>query len=239
MAESARRARGLAPPRFSRALPAPTGETISRINRKDILALIPVLLSLALGIGLLTRFLVSQHRLRRELYRLAGELGWTDLTRPWLTRRTVSGIWNGRRVGFHHVPPGKGTPAFLSTEIELPLSGRFELRCRPAKDSFWNRTLSFFRPPVIEFFDPQDEQFRAWGDDRTIVDRLLALPGIRPALAIHLCRGDGVLTLTKGILGIRRPFARARLVDVGPGPETAGEMGRAEWDLLVAVSRLA
>jgi hypothetical protein len=177
---------------------------------------------------------------RRELYRLAGELGWTELKRPWLAaRRTVAGLWNGRRVAILYVSPGKGTPAFLSTEIELPVSGRFELRCRPAKDSFWNRSLSFFRPPVIEFFDPQDEQFRAWGDDRTTVDRLLALPGVRPALATHLCGGDGVLTLTKGILGIRRPFARSRLFDVGPDPEAAREMVRTEWDLLLAASRLA
>jgi hypothetical protein len=194
---------------------------------------------MALWIGLITRFLFSQSRVRREVYRLAGELGWTELKKPWLARRTVAGLWNGRRVAILYVPPGKGTPAFLATEIELPLSGRFEVRCRPAKDSFWNRTFSFFRPPVIEFFDPQDEQFRAWGDDRTTVDRLLALPDVRPALATHLCAGNGVLTLTKGILGIRRPFARSRLFDAGPDPEKAGEMVRAEWELLLAASRLA
>jgi len=71
------------------------------------------------------------------------------------------------------------------------------------------------------------------------VDRLLALPGVRPALAIHLCGGQGALTLTKGVLGIRRPFPRSRLFDVGPDPEKAGEVVRAEWDLLVAASRLA
>jgi len=195
---------------------------------------------MALWIGLMTRFFVSQHRVRRELYRLAGELGWTELKRPWLTaHRTVAGFWNGRRAAILYVPPGRGTPAFLATEIELPVSGRFELRCRPPKDSFWNRSLSFFRPPVIELFDPQDEQFRAWGDDRTTVDRLLALPGVRPALAIQLCGGYGVLTLTKGILRIRRPFPRSRTFDVGPDPEQAREMVRAEWDLLVAASRLA
>jgi len=195
---------------------------------------------MALWIGLMTRFFVSQHRVRRELYRLAGELGWTELKRPWLTaRRTVAGLWNGRRVAILYVPPGRGTPAFLSTEIELPLSGRFQLRCRPAKDSFWTRSLSFFRPPVIELFDPQDEQFRAWGDDRTTVDRLLALSGVRPALAIHLCGGDGILTLTKGILGIRRPCPRSKAFDLGPDPETAREMVRVEWDLLLTASRLA
>jgi hypothetical protein len=176
---------------------------------------------------------------RREVYRLAGELGWTELKKPWLGRRTVAGLWNGGRVAILYVPPGRGTPAFLSTEMELPLSGRFEIRCRPAKEAFWNRTFSFFRPPVIEFFDPQDEQFRAWGDDRTAVDRLLALPGVRAALGTHLCAGDGVLTLTKGILGIRRPFARSRLFDAGPDPEKAGEMIRAEWEMLLAASRLA
>ncbi|HYR45809.1 MAG TPA: hypothetical protein VER78_02295 [Thermoanaerobaculia bacterium] len=195
---------------------------------------------MALVIGLMTRFFVSQHRVRRELYRLAGEVGWTERKRPWLTpRRTVAGLWNGRLVAIQYVPPGKGTPAFLSTEIELPLSGRFELRCRPAKGSFWNRPLSFFRPPVIELFDPQDEKFRAWGDDRTTVDRLLALPGVRPALSMHLCGDDGVLTLRKGILAIRRSFPRSRAFDVGPDPAEAGEMVRAEWDLLMAASRLA
>lgn len=134
---------------------------------------------------------------------------------------------------------GKGHTRLSLDGNRLPLSGRFELRCRPAKDSFWNRSLSFFRPPLIEFFDPQDEQFRAWGDDRTTVDRLLALTGVRPALAIQLCGGDGVLTLTKGILGIRRPFPRSRAFDAGPDPEKAGQMVRAEWDLVQAASRLA
>jgi hypothetical protein len=51
--------------------------------------------------------------------------------------------------------------------------------------------------------------------------------------------GGGVVTLTKGILGIRRPFLRSKAFDVGPDPEKAGEMVRAGWDLIVAGSRLA
>jgi len=110
----------------------------------------------------------------------------------------------------------------------------------PAGEGLVLDTVALLLPaPVIELFDPQDEQFRAWGDDRTTVDRLLALSGVRPALAIHLCGGDGILTLTKGILGIRRPCPRSKAFDLGPDPETAREMVRVEWDLLLTASRLA
>ena len=186
----------------------------------------------------------SQRRILEALRKMAEGLGWSRLRRPFLSLSlTVAGEWNGRRVWLRYRPPSKNAPAFVAAEIALALPGRFELRGRPERDRLWNRAFVLFGPPAVELFVPADAaRFRAWSADRTLLDRLLALPGIRPFLERNLLPGDGALTLRDGRLRVRRSPARTAggwRLRFGSDPERVLEVAKEEWDLIAAASALA
>ncbi len=183
----------------------------------------------------------SQRRIHEALRQLAVGLGWIEVRKPWLTLvLSVVGTWNGRRVALHYKPASKNSPAYIAAEISLPLTGRFELRACPEKESPFDRPIVLFKPPVIELFDPSNAaSFQAWGEDRTTVERLLAVPGIRDLLARNLREGRGVLRLKKGTFRIRRPSSSpARRFPLGPSPDWVVEIAREQWDLIAAASAL-
>jgi hypothetical protein len=199
------------------------------------------LLLLALALGLMVFALRSQHRVREALGRLATGFGWEDLRKPFFAvALLVRGTWKGRPVALRYRPPSKNSPPYVSVEIAVPLPGRFELRSRPQHLAFWNRPIALFGPPAVDLFDPADAAgFRAWADDRSALDRLLALPGIRPLLSENLQAGGGSLRLKNGVLRVRRAtriFASFRL---GPNPDQVCAIAREEWALLAAASALA
>ena len=198
------------------------------------------LLFLALALGLMVFALRSQHRVREALQRVAAGFGWEDLRKPFFAvALLVTGIWKGRPVALRYRPPSKNSPPYVSIETTLPLPGRFELRGQPQRLAFWNRPIMLFGPPAVDLFDPADAaEFRAWADDRSLLDRLFALPGIRPLLSANLQAGLGSLRLKSGVLRVRRStriFASFRLaIDA----DQVCAIAREEWALLAAASAL-
>lgn len=199
------------------------------------------LLLLALALGLMVFALRSQHRVREALQRLAAGFGWEDLRKPFFAvALLVTGTWKGRPVALRYRPPSKNSPPYVSTEIGLALPGRFELRGRPQHLAFWNRPIAFFGPPAVDLFDPADAaEFRAWADDRSVLDRLFALPGIRPLLSENLQAGGGSLRLKNGVLRVRRSTRILASFRLGPNPDQVCAIAREEWALLAAASALA
>lgn len=181
----------------------------------------------------------KQRQIRRDLAALAASFGWSEVRRPFFGSLTVKGTWNGCAVGFQWQPPQKSAPAHLGIRIESPrLAGaRFELRSR-VKQSLLNRPIMVFGPPKIDFFDPADSaRYEAWASDRTAVDSLLAIPGIRERLDVNLADG-GELSAKKGTLRIRRALRSPRLtgfrltVKTSPGIDRIRAMAKEEWDLM-------
>jgi hypothetical protein len=146
-----------------------------------------------------------QRKVGAALSQFVSTVGWSDVRKPFLKFAAMRGMWNGRSVGLLFSPASRNTPAYVSTEIDTVLSGRFEIRGR-GKKNFLNRPVMFFGPPKIDFFDPLDaSRYLARSTDRSTVDSLLAKSGIRERLDANLI-DDGVFTLRKGKLQIRRPL---------------------------------
>ena len=205
-------------------------------------------------------FVRASRRVRKALYEFAATLGWTDLRRPRFGSMAVRGMWNGRPGDRFPSPPGEGRrgevsppgvaaafgwqpaqksrPAYVSAEIAFDRPGRFEMRGRPAKGSFLERPIMLFGPPRIDLFDPADSaRYDARASDRTLVDSLLAIPGIRERLDANLADG-GVLRAKNGRLRIRRPLRTAPqkgfrfTFKVGPDLDRVRALAAEEWALL-------
>lgn len=199
------------------------------------------LLLLAVALGLMVFALRFQHRVREALRQLAVGFGWQDLRKPFFAvTLSVTGTWKGRPVALRYRPPSKNSPPYVLTAVSLALPGRFELRGQPQHDAFWNRPIVLFGPPAIDLFDPADAaEFRAWADDRTALDRLFALPEIRPLLSENLQVGRGSLRLKSGVLRVRRPTRIFASFRPGSNPDEVCAIAREEWALLEAASALA
>ena len=76
-------------------------------------------------------------------------------------------------------------------------------------------------------------------DDRSVLDRLLALPGIRPLLSENLQAGGGSMRLKNGVLRVRRSTRILASFRLGPNPDQVCAIAREEWALLAAASALA
>ncbi len=200
-----------------------------------------VLLALALALGFMVLALRSQHRVREALRELAAGFGWEDLRKPFFAvTLLVTGTWNGRAVALRYRPPSKNSPPYVSAEITLSLPGRFELRGRPQYPAFWNTPIVLLGPPAVDLFDPADAaEFRAWADDRSVLDRLFALPGIRPLLSENLGAGGASLRLKNGVLRARRSTRIFPSFRFGADPDQICAIAREEWALLAAASALA
>ena len=181
----------------------------------------------------------KQRLIRKDLAGLAASFGWSDIRRPALGSQAVKGTWNGCSVGFQWQPAQKNAPAHLATRIDSPRwsGARFEMRSR-AKRRFLDRPIMIFGPPKIEFFDPADAgRYEAWASDRTTVDSLLAIPGIRESLDVNLADG-GVLSAKNGTLRIRRALRSPRLtgfkltMKTPPDIDRIRAMAKEEWELL-------
>lgn len=186
----------------------------------------------------------AQRKVRVALSAFASTLGWGDLRKSSFRSLAVRGTWNGRAVGLGWQAAQKSTPAYVSAQIALDRPGRFEIRSRPAKESFLRRPIMLFGPPKIEFFDPADAaRYHAWASDRPLVDSFLAISGIRERLDANLADG-GVLSLKKGRLRIRRPFLSPRpsgfklsfKVKVAPDLDRVRSIVAEEWGLLAMVA---
>ncbi len=199
------------------------------------------LLALALALGLMVLALRSQHRVRDALRQLAAGFGWEDLRKPFFAvTLLVTGAWKGRPVALRYRPPSKNSPPYVSAEIALSVPGRFELRGLPQGGAFWNRPVVLFGPPAVELFDPADAaEFRAWADDRSVLDRLFALPGIRPLLSENVRAGRGALRLKNGVLRVRRSPGILASFRPGSNSDQVCAIAREEWALLAAASALA
>jgi hypothetical protein len=200
-----------------------------------------MLLILCVYVGVMTIMIRSSRRARRALFELAGTLGWTDVRKPLLGIAAVRGMWNGKAVAFSWRGKRKNTPPYLSAEIDLPRPGRFEIRSRTARENFLERRIMIFGPPKVELFEPADEaRYRAWASDRSLVDSVLATPGIRERLDANLAEG-GALSLKNGRLKIRRPLrtppARGlRLVfRTGPDLDRIRTIALEEWGLITGL----
>jgi len=205
-------------------------------------------------------FVRASRRVRKALYEFASTLGWTDLRRPFFGSMAVRGMWNGRAGDRFPSPPGEGsrgevsppgaaaafgwqaaqksTPAYVSAEIAFDRAGRFEIRARAARRNFLQRPIMLFGPPRIDLFDPADAaRYDVWASDRTLVDSLLAVPGIRERLDANLA-GGGVLSLRNARLRIRRPLRTAPQkafrfrFKVGPDLDRVRAIAGEEWALL-------
>lgn len=198
------------------------------------------LLLLVLTVGVTVFALRSQHRAWEALRRLAAGFGWEGLRQPFLAvTPVVTGTWNGRAVSLRYRPPTKNSPPHISLEMALQLPGRFELRGQPQHPGFWNRPIVLFGPPAVDLFDPADAaEFRAWADDRSALDRLFALPGIRPLLTENLRAGRGSLRLKNGVLRVRRPTRIFTPFRLGSNPDEVCAIAREEWALLATASAL-
>lgn len=199
----------------------------------------PMLLILCVYVGVMTIMIRSSRRARRALFELAGTLGWTDVRKPVLGIAAVRGMWNGRAVSFGWQGQRKNTPPYLSAEIDVARPGRIVIRSRTAKESFFLRPIMIFGPPRVELFDPADQaRYRVWASDRSLVDSLLAIPGIRERLDPNLAEG-GALSLKNGRLKIRRPLRKPvglRLAfRMGPDLERVRAIALEEWGLISAV----
>jgi hypothetical protein len=188
----------------------------------------------------------SQRIVRDELYRYAGTLGWEARRKPAFaaTGLAVRGSWQGRPAALVYHPPSKSSPAYLTAEIGLPAAGRFEIRSKTPRGSFLSLPIVVFGPPTVDLFDPEDAaRLRAWADDRSLVDRLLAIPGIRPRLETNLA-GGGVLTLRKGRLRLRRRVRADRsrgfqmAMRLGPDLEKVRRIAAEEWSLVSSAAAL-
>ncbi len=219
-------------------LPAPLTEVLLRLA--------PVLLILVLHIATVASILRAQRKARAALLELAPNLGWTSIRRPHLSNDAVRGMWGGRVAALGWIPGQRNSPSRVTAGIDLARPGGFILRARSAKEGFLSRPVVLFAPPKVEFFDPADAaRYRAWSTDRSLVDSLLAIPGIRESLDANLA-GGGVLTLRKGRLKIHRPLAGAapargwrslRLaLRQGPDPDRVRALAAEEWALLVKIA---
>jgi len=184
----------------------------------------------------------AQRKVRAALAAFASTLGWTEIRKPLFGTLAVRGTWNGRAAGLGWQPARKSTPAYVSAEIDLDRPGRFEIRSRGAKENFLRRPIMLFGPPKVDFFDPADAaRYYAWASDRTLVDSLLAIPGIRERLDVNLADG-GMLTLKRGRLKIRRALRGPRATGFRMSFRIAADLGRVreialeEWELLRAAA---
>lgn len=217
------------------ALPAPPME--------EVLRLAPLLLFLVIYGILLVVIFRAQRKARKALFDFAAELGWSSLRKPHLSNDAVRGMWNGREAALGWLPASKSSPARVYALVEADRPGSFEIRSRPRRAAFFATPRRIFGPPQIELFDPADAaRYCAWASDRSIVDGLLGIPGIRAALEANL-QEQGVLKLGKGRLEIRRPFttARARVFGRfafrgGPDLDRLREVVREEWGLLARLA---
>ena len=132
----------------------------------------------------------------------------------------------------------KSTPAYVSAEIAFDRPGRFEFRRQMGKRGFLERPIMLFGPPRIEIFDTADSaRYDAWASDRTLVDSLLAIPGIHEHLDANLA-DEGALRAKNGRLRIRRPLRTAPqkalrfTFKVGPNLDRVRAMAAEEWELV-------
>ena len=182
----------------------------------------------------------KQRRIRKALAELAASFGWTGIRTHAFGAMSVTGTWNGRAVDFRWRAPYKNAPAYLSISNAVERPGRFEMRAR-GKGSFLNRPIQLFSPPKIDFFDPSDaERYEAWATDRTAMDLMLAIPGIRGRLDVNLADG-GVLSQKKGRLRIRRALRLPRSMGFTltfkstPDLDRILAMAAEEWELVKSV----
>lgn len=180
--------------------------------------------------------------IRRALAETARSLGWENVRTPWWpTRKTAAGIWNGRAAAFCYVAPSRyGFPAFLHTELAADSPGRFEIKGHTDEGDLLAGGVRFLGPPEVPLFEPADAaRFHAYGNDRTSIDRMLALPGMRDALARLLSTPASTFHLANGIfraglrVGALDPAAPLRSsFGIHPPVEQVQDAALEEWAVL-------
>lgn len=186
--------------------------------------------------------------IRCALADTATSLSWEDVRTPWWpTRKTVAGVWNGRAAAFCYVAPSRyGFPAFLHTELATDSPGRFEIKGHSDEGDLLAGGVRFLGPQEVPLFDPGDAaRFHAYGDDRTIVDQMLALPGMRDALALLLSTPASTFHLTNKIfraglrVGALDPGAPLRAsFGIHPPVEQVRDSALEEWAVLQIAAQL-
>lgn len=164
-----------------------------------------------------------QNRLREQLEVLAREMGWSEVRSSIFFGLRVEGTWNGYQAGIRRLPPQKGAPERIVTNIRVQTPARIIIT-RRQRGVFAGRPLTLFGPPLVEF--PLYSQFWIRADEITLADRLMHSSAAATLDRILQSRYD-FLRMAGDQLLVQRATTRSA--------DEAARLAREELELLRAV----
>jgi hypothetical protein len=169
-----------------------------------------------------------------RLWKRRAEMLDPNLTPEWADRRysilrqRVQGLWQGRVMTLRRFRTTERSRDAVEATLEIGVRGRLILE--RGDSSALKRTFRIGTPPVVPLTNPEDQRLlRAYSEDVTLPERLLANPAARTAILACLREPADEITLRRAKLRVRCRF---------PKREPAAPVMRRALTALEEVSRV-